>query len=222
MFYILTVPDEQEPVVLRAFTEETVRHLTNLSKRQLQYWDERRFIRPAVAAGRGRGRRRLYDFRDLVSLQVAAQLRLQGISLQLIRKVADHLRGLDFKAPLSEVWFWVWEGRLYFQESDTVRAGRRPEQVVMGYDVPVPAIVDSLNRQIREWDERHPGLIEQRRGVLGSKPVFAGTRIPVASIRRLLRSGAASEEILGQFPDLTEADVAVAAKEAPRIARRAS
>jgi hypothetical protein len=96
--------------------------------------------------------------------------------------------GLDYKAPLSAVRYWVWEGRLYFQESDTVRAGRQPEQLVLGCTVPVPAIVDSLNRQIRKLDERHPGRIEQRRGVLGYKPVFAGTRIPVASVRRLLVS----------------------------------
>ncbi|MGA8014547.1 MAG: MerR family transcriptional regulator, partial [Candidatus Dormiibacterota bacterium] len=121
---------ESEEQVERAFTWERVRRLTGLSKRQLQYWDERRFLRPSLSAGRGRGHPRLYSFRDLVALRVAAELRRQGISLQEVRTVDRHLRALDYSHPLAELKFFVTDGRLYFEEAETVRAGRRPEQIV--------------------------------------------------------------------------------------------
>ncbi len=59
-----------EPLI--AFNTKESRTLTSVSLRQLQYWDETDFIRPSVAARAGRGSPRLYSFRDLVQLRVAA------------------------------------------------------------------------------------------------------------------------------------------------------
>ncbi len=180
-------------VTIRAFGAHRVRELTGLSFRQLQYWDERGFVRPTLSSGRRRARR-LYAFRDVVALRVAAQLRRQGVSLQLIRKVHDHLRQLDY---------------------EKLRAGRRPEQVLAGYVVPVPAIVTELEEMIHRLDERPTGVVEKRRGVLGSKPVVAGTRIPVASIRRMAEDGMSAAEILAEYPDLQPDDIEAALAEAP-------
>ncbi|HUY62045.1 MAG TPA: DUF433 domain-containing protein [Candidatus Dormibacteraeota bacterium] len=216
------VPAIDRDGVVRAFPEGVVRRLTGLSERQLQYWDDRDLVRPSLAAGQGRGHRRLYDFRDLVSLRVAADLRQHGVSLQTIRKVVGHLRSLDYHHPLAEVQCWSWGGELYFEEAATIRAGRRPEQVLASFAVPVPAIVDRLQADIAQLDARTPGQTEQRRATLGHQLVFAGTRIPVAAVRRLLRAGATAEEILALYPDLALADLAVAAAEAPRPGRRAS
>jgi DNA-binding transcriptional MerR regulator len=100
----------------RAFTAEKVSALTGLTRRQLQYWDEQHFLSPSVSSRGGRGRMRLYDFRDLVSLRAAAELRRDGISLQLIRKVIKHLQELDYREPLAELRCWSADGRLYFTE----------------------------------------------------------------------------------------------------------
>ncbi len=212
MFYNVVMSEE---VTIRAFSLPMVRRLTGLSARQLQYWDERRFLPPSVSRGRGRGRPRLYGFRDLVSLRVAADLRQQGVSLQLIRRVHAHLQSLDYRYPLAELSFWVFAGQLYFSEADTVRGGRRPEQVVASFVVPVPKIVESLKQQIAQIDERPLGEIERRRGTLGSKPVIKGTRIPVASVRRLAEDGLAEAEILEMYPDLAPEDVRAALSEEP-------
>ena len=142
----------------RAFTAEKVSKLTGLTKRQLQYWDERRFLSPSVSSRGGRGRIRLYNFRDLVSLRAAAELRRDGISLQLIRKVVKHLQELDYREPLAELRCWSAEGRLYFAEADTVREGRRPDQTVVELLVPVSAIVSALEAQIVELDKRRVGI----------------------------------------------------------------
>jgi uncharacterized protein (DUF433 family) len=206
-----------------AFTADRVSSLTGLSLRQLQYWDEQRFIAPALTARKGRGRKRLYSFRDLVSLRVAGQLRKLGISLQQIRKVHSHLKKLDYRQPLAELRFFVVGGRLYFQEANTIRAGQRPEQVVASYVVPVAGIAHDLAAQIAKLHERRPGEIERRRGALGGQPVIKGTRVTVAAIKRLNRDGATRPEILEMYPDLKPVDIeaALAMETSTRRQRRA-
>jgi DNA-binding transcriptional MerR regulator len=206
----------------RAFTSEKVRALTGLSPRQLQYWDEQKFLSPSLRRQAGKGRRRLYDFRDLVSLRVAADLRRVGVSLQLIRTAVAHLRGLDYEHPLSELRFWEVNGRLYFEEAGTVREARRPGQTIAGFAIPFAEIVQELEQGIVRLDQRVPGRVERRYGTLGSKPVIAGTRIPVESVHRLRDDGAGEEEILRLYPDLSTADVraALAEEPRPRISRK--
>ncbi len=46
-----------------------------------------------------------------------------------------------------------------------------------------------------------------RKGVLGEKPIFEGTRIPVELILEFLANGASSETILDAYPSLSEEDI---------------
>jgi uncharacterized protein (DUF433 family) len=218
------VADIADSIEIQAFTADRVRALTSLSLRQLQYWDEQGFIRPSLTARQGRGRKRLYSFRDLVSLKVAAQLRQHGVSLQQIRKVNTHLRTLDYRSPLAELRFFVSGSTLYFEEQGTVREGRRPEQVLASFVVPIGVIAQSLAGQIARLRQRPHGEIEQRRGTLGGQPVIKGTRITVASVQGLAAAGASLGEILEMYPDLTRQDVdaALAAGDPRRRPRRAS
>jgi DNA-binding transcriptional MerR regulator len=205
----------------QAFTAERARSLTGLTPRQLQYWDESGLLHPSYTARKGRGRKRLYSFPDLVSLQVIADLRRAGISLQQIRRVVEHLRTLDHERPLAQITYTVENGEMYFQEAGTSRSGRTPHQVVAQYVVPVGAIAEGLRGRIVEVGERRHGEIEQRRGTLGGKPVIKGTRIKVESIWRLHRSGLDEAGIRELYPDLTAADIEAAlAVEPPRRPRR--
>jgi DNA-binding transcriptional MerR regulator len=205
-----------ESWTLRAFSARQVEQLTGLGPRRLWSWDRRQFISPSYRVRTGRSGRRLYDFRDLVSLRVAAELLRQGIALSEIRKAHAHLRSLDYKQPLAELTFWVYKDHLYFNEAETVRAGRRPEQVLAGFLVPVPEIVSDLKERIRELDRRPVGEIERRRGVLGSKPVIKGTRISIDSIRRLAEDGLSPAHIRDYYPDLDLSDIEAALKGAPQ------
>jgi DNA-binding transcriptional MerR regulator len=200
----------------RAFTSEKVRALTHLTPRQLQYWDEQRFLSPSLRRKAGKGRRRLYDFRDLVSLRVAADLRHAGVSLQLIRKAVEHLRELDYRHPLSELRFWQVDRKLYFEEAGTVREARRPSQTIAVYEIPLGEIVAELEQGIVQLERRDHGRIERRRGALGSKLLIAGTRIPVEAVHRLRADGADEREILRLYPDLEAEDVRAALAEEPR------
>ena len=81
----------QEP-----FTSRDVVLLTEITPRQLQWWDERRIVVP-----RREGRRRLYSMEDLAEIAVICELRQRGFSLQRVRKVMRFLQG-EFGRRLAE------------------------------------------------------------------------------------------------------------------------
>ena len=53
-------------------------------------------------------------------------------------------------------------------------------------------------------------LIDVRPGVRGGKPCFISTRIAVHDVLEYLASGMAHDEIIGDFPELTEAHIRAA------------
>jgi DNA-binding transcriptional MerR regulator len=74
------------------FDSKTVSRIIGVSLRQIQYWDERGFIRPSVRLAEGRGTRRLYSYADLVQLKVVKDLQEHGLSLQKIHRCLHYLR----------------------------------------------------------------------------------------------------------------------------------
>lgn len=90
---------------MEGFTAEQASRFTSCTAHQLRYWDRIGLVRPSVQETGGRpGVRRLYSFRDLVSLKVIRSLLDGGMSLQRVRRAYDYLRkraGLD--EHLSEV-----------------------------------------------------------------------------------------------------------------------
>ncbi|HWO40303.1 MAG TPA: MerR family transcriptional regulator [Candidatus Eisenbacteria bacterium] len=82
------------------YNSKLASRIAGVSLRQIQYWDERGFVRPSVKLARGRGTRRLYSFRDLVCLKVAKDLTRHGLSLQKIRRCLRSLK--DYGAATGE------------------------------------------------------------------------------------------------------------------------
>jgi uncharacterized protein (DUF433 family) len=82
----------------------------------------------------------------------------------------------------------------------------RPDQVVIHEVLNLEPLRGRIAAGLRR-DASLAGQIERRRGVLGSKPVLAGTRVPVHTVRRYLDAGRSVEQILESFPALTAADV---------------
>jgi DNA-binding transcriptional MerR regulator len=75
-----------------AYDSKTASSIVGVSLRQLQYWDERDFIRPSVKLADGRGTKRLYSFHDLICLKVIKDLAYHGFSLQKIRRCLKPLK----------------------------------------------------------------------------------------------------------------------------------
>jgi uncharacterized protein (DUF433 family) len=63
-------------------------------------------------------------------------------------------------------------------------------------------------------------LIEMRDGVRGGKPCFAGTRITVYDVLEYLAGNMSVEQIVADFPELTDAHVRAALEFAARRERR--
>jgi len=74
------------------YDSKTASSIVGVSLRQLQYWDERDFIRPSVKLAEGRGTKRLYSFHDLICLKVVKDLAHHGFSLQKIRRCLKPLK----------------------------------------------------------------------------------------------------------------------------------
>ena len=74
------------------FDSKTVSRIIGVSLRQIQYWDERGFIRPSVRLAEGRGTKRLYSYADLVQLKLVKYLQSHGLSLQKIRRCLHYLK----------------------------------------------------------------------------------------------------------------------------------
>lgn len=80
------------------FSIDEAAKLARLSKERVIDWDKTGFLRASIPAKR-RGISRRYTFRDVIALRVAAELRDAGVSLQMLRKVVDHLRARDGLSP---------------------------------------------------------------------------------------------------------------------------
>ena len=192
-----------------AFTAREAQRVTGLSNRRLQYWDETDFIRPSVAARQGRGWPRLYSFKDLIQLRIAAQLRDQ-LSLQALRRLKA---ALDVDAPFAALRFAVLGGNevVYLGPTGQAEAVKAPGQIVLTFDVPLQEIRADLQGRVRELrTRRETGTIGKARGVLGSRDLIRGTRITPGAIQRMLASGWSESRILDEFPELEEADIAAA------------
>jgi DNA-binding transcriptional MerR regulator len=183
--------------------------IAEVTKRKLWYWDQTNLVRPGIRGAPGpRTTVRLYSFNDLVALFVTARLRQRGFSLQHIRKVARYLQDAGYEAPLAELTFATYGREIYFQHDDGSWEGDASRAQLV---IRETLVLDEIRKLIRSRVARPAeayGKVERTRGRVGRKPLFAGTRIPVATIRRRVVRGATDKQILAAYPDLTAADIA--------------
>ena len=197
------ITDEQRTAVSR----DAAARIVGLSVRKLDYWARNGLIEPTVDTRIGARRVRLYGFLDLLALVVATELNNRGVSARHIRQVVEHLRSRGYDRPLSELTFATVGHRVYFQHGDGTWEGElRPDQLVLREVLDL----DPLRRRITEGmrrDRQLEGKVERRRGAMGGKPLFAGTRVPVETVRQYLAAGRSTDNILEAFPVLTAEDV---------------
>ncbi|MCH1867008.1 DUF433 domain-containing protein [Nocardioides sp. CFH 31398] len=204
---------------LVVFSRARAARLAGLTARQLDYWRTTLLLEPATNERISSARAvRLYSFTDMVALVTISRLLDRKVPLQRIRKVVDRLRAAGRENPLVELKFGV------YGATDATRAAHvhltvrfadghievddAPGQPVLGEEVLVDLeeIRASL-RDARRRDAATVGETEKRRNALGSKPLIAGTRIPVATILRYFRAQVPDSEILEAFPALAAEDL---------------
>lgn len=132
-----------------SFPTAQVERLTGIGAKTLHFWDRSGFLSPSLMQAHGTGSRRIYSFRDLVALRVAAQLRDAGISLQALRKVVvalHDIRGLE--NPLAETYL-VTNGHDVYEKigGDLASVWQQPGQQAWAFVLDLHAIVAELQRQ---------------------------------------------------------------------------
>lgn len=186
------------------FTEAKVRALAGISKRQLRYW-ARDLARPVIdkkiTVHRGV---RLYDYDGVLTVMVLAELKGRGKSLQYLRQVARLIEEEGLRFP--ELRFATSGSRVHFQRPTGEWQDAERNQAIDADIVPLRPLREKVDRSMQR-DPSSVGKTERRRGAMGSKELVAGTRVPVAAVRRYLDRGISDAEVLEAFPMLDPADV---------------
>lgn len=196
--------------IIAAFSEDHVERLTGLSKRQLRYWDRTGFFAPSHADEDRRSVfSRIYSFKDIVGLRTLAKLRNEHeVPLQHLRQVAEALSHLA-----DDLWttttLYVLNKRVLLDEDGE---GRLREAVSGQYvmSIPLQLIISDTKKDIEELKRRPAedfGRIVRSKHVNRNAWVVAGTRIPTAAIRQFHEAGYSTEQIIKEYPDLTEEDI---------------
>ncbi len=186
--------------VITAFSDEQVERLTGVTRQQLRYWDRTGFFRPTFASDDRRAAySRIYSFKDVASLRVLNVLRNQySVPLQHLRKVASELAHLS-DAKWTTTTLFVLNKKVIFVEKDTAKYR---EIVSKQYiiDMPLSVVISDTRRDVEMLNDRsrEAGKIERARFVSHNALVIAGTRMV--------------EQILKEYPTLTEKDVKAAIK----------
>lgn len=205
--------------LLAAVSDRRAAEIAAISRQRLRYWVKTDLIEPDVEREVSpRNVVRLYSLPRVVELVVASALRHQGVSLQHIRRIIQYLRDQGYEAPLREVRFALSGDRVLFQHADgRWEESRHPYQGVMWQVVDLEEIRTRVrDRLLRSADDS--GVIEKRRKVQASKPVFRGTRVPVDAVKRYLEAGKSHDEIVAAFPSLTEEDIEAAKAQLTSVA----
>jgi DNA-binding transcriptional MerR regulator len=199
--------------VLAAFSEEHVNRVTGLSVGRLRYWARTGFFKPSFVEDDLRlPYSRFYSFKDVVALRTLEMLRVKnGVPLQHLRKVAEKLSHLK-----EDLWtrttLYVANRKVVFSDPIT----GKPQEVVSGQFVmeyPLIEIIKDTSDSIEAIGARSPdqvGKIAKIRGINRNAWTISGTRIPIESVRRLHEDGYSIDQIIAEYPDLTEADIRAA------------
>ena len=199
--------------VVAAFSEEQVQRLTNLTIARLRYWHRTGFFAPAFVEDNPRlPYSRFYSFKDVVALRTLELLRVQNnVPLQHLRKVAEKLSHLK-EALWTQTTLYVVDRKVVFVNPVTGLA----EEVLSGQyllGIPLVRVITDTKKDVEKLRQRSPaqvGNVAKSQGICHNAWVVAGTRIPIAAIRRLHEDGFSEKQIVDEYPDLTLADVRAA------------
>lgn len=201
--------------MVQAFSRDLAARITRLSEWQLNYWDRLGIVRPSIVVEAEPGLPRLYDFRDVLKLRVAAEFRKRHWRPTQIRNAMLRLEARGIDDPLFTVTFIAepkgGEILMVDPSSDTAMSARNPDQKALPFvDLDMKDLRSGLVARISELTRRKTGEIKKLRSVMGSQPVIVGTRVPTEKIALLASQGLTAPAIAAALPSLTVEDVEAA------------
>ena len=210
--------------VIAALTEDHIARITGLSKGQLRAWDRRGFFVPKYAYDeRGTAYSRIYSFKDAVGLRTLAELRAKHrVSLSRLEKLARAMEkdGISHRAD-AKIWIVNGEPSYLLPGDDNEVKGAETGQLAMLAIIDVIDEVSSKISDLKKRQEKTVGQVERQKFVARNSWVVAGTRIPTATIQRYADAGFSTEQILAEYPSLTQTDVEAALQHEKALAKSA-
>lgn len=199
----------QHDNIILALDSDQVSRLAHIPKSTLAYWERTGVFGASHIDPQPRVPfRRIYSFRDVVSLRALSELRRNlRVSLGDLRSAGAYLSQF-YKSPWSELRFGVVDKRLVFWDLLEQRWRGMHGQHVLPIDfsdLPSQVAQEALDIARRSPDQI--GKITRNRYVHRNAWVIAGTRIPTSTIRAFHEDGYNIEDILDEYPQLTPADV---------------
>ena len=201
------------------FNSKAVSKITELSFRQVDYWDRTHFIKPSISDATGRGSVRLYSFKDLIQLKVAKTLMDKGVSLQKIRKALTYLKKNmpEIEKPLSELRFLT-DGETIFvltKENkkiiDTLRSGQLVFSIALG------EIVESLKSEViaLQKEKKYEVIVRGKKYpvILHTDTEDGGSWIECPSLPGCSSQGDTIEEALEMIRDAIKGQLEILAEE---------
>lgn len=197
--------------VIALFTVDQAARLTGVSRRQLGSWARDGFFAPSVSPASGGPYTRLYSFKDLLSLKVLNQLRNDTrVSMEHLKEVKRDLAHLGEDLWVKSTLYLLGKKVVIERDDETRHEAGSGQEV---FQIPLKIIVGGMRERIREMNKRgidEIGQIERNRGIVGNRPVIAGTRISVSSIKEFAEAGFSVEQIMKEYPSLDRKDVEAA------------
>ena len=199
-----------EPIL--ALDSDRVSRLTGIPRSTLTHWENRGVFQASYIDPNPRTPfRRIYSFRDVVSLRALAQIRRDAkVPFADVLKASQYLTRF-YESPWSELRFGLVSGKLVFRDPETRKWMRTSGQHVPELNVEgIPAEITRNIPDALERDHSQLGVITRNRYVQHNKPIIAGTRIPTSSIWSFHRAGFSDRKIIDEYPHLTPEDVRAA------------
>lgn len=186
----------------------TAARVIGISERRLLSWNDKGLVSPSLSTAFGVRVIWTFSLEDLVQGRVVKALEAQGMHVRHIRRIVEAVRSSVHPRPLASLSWGVAGQEIFVGYPDGSWVGdRRPNQNVLIDTINLEEIRGEARRSAQERRPEHIGAVESRRGALGSKEVFAGTRIPVSAVLEYLQRGASEQRILAGFPDLRPEDI---------------
>ncbi len=197
--------------VVALFTVDQATRLTGVTRRQLSSWHKEGFFSPSVSSDERGPYTHLYSFHDLLSLKVLNQIRNETkVSMDHLREVKKDLSHLGEDLWVKSTLYLLGKNVVIERDDETRHEAGTGQEV---FQIPLKVIVGGMRERIREMNKRgddEVGHIETTRGIAGNRPVIAGTRIPVSTIREFSDAGYSIEQIMKEYPTLEQEDIKAA------------
>lgn len=200
--------------IRRIYTDEQAARLAHISITQIRYWDGTNFFEPSISyEDRRVAFSRIYTFEDVVALRVLGELRNQhDVPLQHLRRVRDKFKMSQSAWKDEEI--YVHKKRVYFKgERENFVNSDTDEETLP--DIPLPKVIAEISAEARKMSIRPIEAIAgktSKQSVARRTEVFEGTRIPIDTVKEFLNEGFTLQDVLREYPTLTQKDVEAAVR----------